>query len=143
MKQKLETVIVDDDMLTLHYIKNIVKTAPIDGPIHTSENGKLAFEVLDGRKEDCDTILVFLDINMPVMDGWAFLELLQYKDYKHKIQVVMVTSSTDPADKLKSNKYPQVIGYLEKPVYPQVFAEIFNLFDKNIVITKNQNKQLD
>ncbi|MBD3628974.1 response regulator [Cyclobacterium sp.] len=139
MKQKLETIIVDDDILTLHYIKKIVKTSPIDGPIHTSENGKLAFQILENRKDDFDTILVFLDINMPVMDGWSFLELLQEKTYKNKIQVVMVTSSTDPADKARSNKYPQVIGYLEKPVYPQVFTEIYNLFDKNIVITKNKD----
>jgi two-component SAPR family response regulator len=139
MKQKLETIIVDDDILTLHYIKKIVKTSPIGGPIHTSENGKLAFDVLESRNADFDSILVFLDINMPVMDGWSFLEMLQEKAYKHKIQVVMVTSSTDPADKAKSNKYPQVIGYLEKPVYPQVFTEIYDLFDKNIVLTKNKN----
>ncbi|WP_162415944.1 response regulator [Cyclobacterium roseum] len=138
MKEKLETIIVDDDILTLHYIRKIVKTSPIDGPIHTSENGKLAFDVLDNRKDEFDNILVFLDINMPVMDGWSFLDTLQDKDYKDKIQVVMVTSSTDPADKAKSGKYPQVIGYLEKPVYPQVFTEIYNLFDKNIVITKNK-----
>ncbi|MDN3688822.1 response regulator [Cyclobacterium jeungdonense] len=138
MKEKLETIIVDDDILTLHYIRKIVKTSPIGGPIHTSENGKLAFDVLDNRKDEFDNILVFLDINMPVMDGWSFLDTLQNKDYKDKIQVVMVTSSTDPEDKAKSGKYPQVIGYLEKPVYPQVFTEIYNLFDKNIVITKNK-----
>ncbi|MFC4872516.1 response regulator [Negadavirga shengliensis] len=137
MKTKLETLIVDDDILTLHYIKNIVKSSPINGPINTAENGKSAFQVLEDRTTDCDAILVFLDINMPVMDGWSFLEALQDKSYKNKVQVVMVTSSTDPADKDKSSNFPQVIGYLEKPVYPHVFVEIFDLFDSNIIIPKS------
>lgn len=90
MKAKLETLIVDDDILTLHYIKNIVKTSPINGPINTAENGKSAFQVLDDRTTECDAVLVFLDINMPVMDGWSFLQTLQDKGYKNKIQVVKI-----------------------------------------------------
>lgn len=137
MKTNLETLIVDDDKLTLHYIQNIVKESKLEGPVKTSTNGKEALEILDSAKESSEKVLVLLDINMPVMDGWVFLDKLQEKDYKGKIQVVIVSSSKDPADKEKSNHYPQVMGFLEKPVSPNVFVEIFDLFDSNIVIKTN------
>jgi CheY-like chemotaxis protein len=137
MKTNLETLIVDDDKLTLHYIQNIVKESKLEGPVKTSTNGKEALEILDHAIDSSEKVLVLLDINMPVMDGWVFLDKLQDKPYKDKIQVVIVSSSKDPADKKKSNDFSQVIGFLEKPVSPNVFVEIFDLFDSNIVIRAN------
>ncbi len=137
MKTNLETLIVDDDKLTLHYIQNIVKESKLEGPVKTSTNGKEALEILDQSIGNSDKVLVLLDINMPVMDGWDFLEKLQTKPYKDKTQVVIVSSSKDQADKEKSSDFTQVIGFLEKPVSPNVFVEIFDLFDSNIVIKTN------
>ena len=58
--------------------------------------------------------LIFLDLNMPEVNGWQFLEVLTEK--QNQTQVVIVTSSTSIHDKEKAQKYAQVIDFLEKPL---------------------------
>ena len=62
--------------------------------------------------------LILLDINMPVMDGWEFMEkmgLLKSK-FSKNITVYIVSSSIATADKNKSKTYSDILGYLSKPV---------------------------
>lgn len=77
-------------------------------------NGKRAVDFLETVPEGEHT-LVFLDLNMPVMNGWEFLEELRKKGYPPIIHVVIVSSSTYNADLIKALKYPMVIGFCQKP----------------------------
>ena len=58
--------------------------------------------------------LIFLDLNMPEVNGWQFLEVLTEK--QNQTQVVIVTSSTSIHDKEKAQKYARVIDFLTKPL---------------------------
>jgi two-component system, chemotaxis family, chemotaxis protein CheY len=70
--------------------------------------------------------LILLDIRMPALNGWEFLEsfhnlrTLLSKD----IPVFIITSSIDTADKVQSQKYPSVRGFYSKPLYPHVLQDI-------------------
>jgi CheY-like chemotaxis protein len=73
----------------------------------------------NGRKEDYPRPdLIFLDINMPAMDGWEFLDKYKElpKDQKAEIVLIMLTTSLNPDDELKTRKMPEIAGFENKPL---------------------------
>lgn len=109
-------LIVDDDPIVSMLHKRVTMKTALAGNVQVFGNGKLA---LDHIREHCDAghqHLVLLDINMPVMDGWEMLEALQELDCAAQVRVVMVTSSLDENDEKRARKYPQVAGYITKPL---------------------------
>ncbi|MDV7392731.1 response regulator, partial [Arthrospira platensis SPKY1] len=60
--------------------------------------------------------LLFLDINMPLLNAWQFMDELATGDIKAQIQVVIVTSSVDRRDHEKAATYPMVVSFIEKPI---------------------------
>jgi CheY-like chemotaxis protein len=73
-------------------------------------------EFFDTLSNDVDPVLLFLDINMPVMDGWGLLDIIHREDFDKKIEVIMVTSSVDQRDKDKAASYSKIINFVEKPL---------------------------
>jgi CheY-like chemotaxis protein len=72
--------------------------------------------------------ILFLDINMPTMDGWEFLEAFNTfrESIKKKLKVYMLSSSVDPADVERANVNPNVISFLEKPLSKEILVEMFS-----------------
>jgi CheY-like chemotaxis protein len=70
--------------------------------------------------------LIFVDLNMPVMDGWAFLEALSHllHEWKRKPTVYVVSSSIDDKDIVRSRSYHHVADYLVKPVHKERFRQV-------------------
>lgn len=111
-------VFVDDDKIQ-HMInrKNLLRIKP-DIELFFFEN---PYEALDWLKTN-DADLLVLDVNMPEMQGWDFLEELAKTE--NKIRVKMLTSSMDPMDVVISEKYEQVTGFLVKPLQTDVLMEM-------------------
>ncbi|WP_373522070.1 response regulator [Aquiflexum sp.] len=111
-------VFVDDDKIQ-HMInrKNLLRIKP-DIELFFFEN---PFEALDWLKIN-EADLLILDVNMPEMQGWDFLEELVKTG--NKIRVKMLTSSMDPMDVVISEKYDQVSGFLVKPLQTDVLMEM-------------------
>ena len=76
---------------------------------------------------DEDKIYIFLDINMPVMDGWQFLEhFVQIGgSLKKEVTLYIVSSSINPKDIEKANKLESISGYIIKPVKPKDLEVLF------------------
>jgi CheY-like chemotaxis protein len=113
---KLEVLIVDDEsiILKIHY-SNVVRNGLHPLP-ESFLNGKVALDFIQ-KKDSPDTMfLVLLDINMPIMNGWKFLDEIQNQKLQSTVLVAIVTSSVDIADHQKAREYPSVIEYLEKPI---------------------------
>ncbi|GAB3225995.1 response regulator [Algoriphagus aestuariicola] len=108
--------IIDDDPGVLFLHKIMVKEGKLsDDPITHSDAGK-AFESILLLDKHSSRILVFLDINMPHIDGWDFLDLLENNVNHADIKVIMVTSSLSKADREKSKEFARVIDFWEKPI---------------------------
>lgn len=113
---KFEVFIVDDDkMITLVHKKMILKSNFHADPM-SFPNGKEALDYILHNNVSDKTYCILLDINMPVMNGWEFLDAINLHKIESRILVFMITSSVDNADKEKAKTYPDVIDFLEKPV---------------------------
>ncbi|UZR99228.1 response regulator [Chondrinema litorale] len=106
-------LIDDDDIFRLTASKILKKVYP-QLEIFSAKNGEEALNQLIEKPIDLDLIL--LDINMPIMNGWEFLDAYASKEFKNEIPIYVLSSSIDPNDKEKADNNPKVIGFIEKPL---------------------------
>lgn len=128
---------VDDDPITLMLCRKVVEKVEFAKEIITVNNGEEAIEYFDALFEERKTNsaivypkLVLLDLNMPVMDGWEFLESYITKEYHNvfdSTRFIVLSSSIDPYDINKSKTYP-VIGFLSKPVTKEMLEDLKTQF---------------
>lgn len=123
-------MLVDDDEIYLFLAKKAVKDANITQNILEFHNGKDAISFLSSNANATDTLpeLIFLDLAMPVMDGWGFLE--EYAAIKHnlskQIVIYVVSSSISPDDIERAKNFSSVTDYIIKPITKDVYIEIVN-----------------
>lgn len=116
--------IIDDDKLyTVLSTKIILKIDPLI-QIDSFPQGEAALAELNKTSNLPD--IIFLDINMPIMDGWEFLN--EYQNIKSKlvksIQIYAVSSSISSSDIEKSTHYPEIKEYLVKPLKKEKIIEL-------------------
>ncbi|MCH8558555.1 MAG: response regulator [Balneolia bacterium] len=121
---KFHLLIVDDDKIILMLHKRIVMREQMGENPQSFLNGKEALEYIKRHNSADDLHLVLLDINMPVMNGWQFLDALEAEELKAAVHVAMVTSSTDHSDLQTSRKYARVFDFLVKPLAPESLARL-------------------
>lgn len=121
----LETILcIDDDPITLMLCKMVITKASFSKEIATAKNGEEALKYFNTLKQtDPNSVLkkpqmIFLDLNMPVMGGWEFLDSFVTADYSdfNETKVIILSSTIDPEDLEKSKKYPMVMDFLSKPI---------------------------
>ncbi len=130
----LDTILfIDDDPITLMLCKMVITKASFSKEIATAKNGEEALRYFDMLKQinsgpelKKQPQLIFLDLNMPVMGGWEFLESFSTADYSdyNSIKVIILSSTIDPEDLEKSKKYPMIIDFLSKPISKEMLEYI-------------------
>lgn len=128
--KKIDLVyIVEDDLIASFVIKKVVDEHPAVAESQVFANGRLAFDALLTVFENCHKLpdLILLDINMPIMDGWEFLEALACVDKNAPIPVFILTSSISPVDIEKAKSYIEVKGFFSKPFSDEKLNEMLAL----------------
>jgi CheY-like chemotaxis protein len=135
MANRVNTVfLIDDDEATNYFNLIMIESSRVAGEIFVYNNGMAALEALRDLMKHGKALpeLIFLDINMPVMTGWMFLEELKGIGQKvtSKVKVVMLSASDNPNDVDKSGQYGFVKAYLSKPL---TVDKILGLFSKRLI----------
>ncbi len=116
---------VDDDPVTLMLIKILISKALITKEIITASNGAEALSYFKKLLPTEEMVLanypkiILLDLNMPVMGGWEFLDTFIKNDLSSvfkNTKIFVVSSSIDPSDIEKAKSYPIVVDFYSKPM---------------------------
>ncbi len=122
--------IVDDDAITTFGIKKLIHKSIRCETVMEFENGEQAMRRIKENLSKGGPIpdLIFLDINMPIMDGWQFLDEFQKITFDKKIVINIITSSIDQADvdtwESYKKKIPHYLNYSIKPIFSIDFKEL-------------------
>jgi CheY-like chemotaxis protein len=119
MKKKLNCILlVDDDNDCNYFHKKILHEMNCTASIKVANDGLQAIDYLKTCNEENNPIpdIIFLDINMPRMNGWDFLEVYEKlpPDFREAIVLIMLTTSLNPDDREKASKSPFIKGFKEK-----------------------------
>ncbi|GAA3600582.1 response regulator [Flavivirga amylovorans] len=124
--------IIDDDDIYTNLVKRVIETKKLCKNLIIFKNGKQSidyFEALLQNLEDSKIPdIIFIDLNMPIMDGWEFIE--QFTKIKNRfnklITLYIVSSSINPVDIDRAKSLNSIKGYLVKPIVINELEVIFN-----------------
>ncbi|WP_416864490.1 MAG: response regulator [Imperialibacter sp.] len=120
--------IIDDDQIYVFGLRKLIDFHKYSKNLLVFKNGAEAIKYMKPLITSSDELpdVILLDINMPVMDGWQFLdEFVKIKPLiKKKITIYMVSSSIDEADLERAKSYEEVSDFIVKPVKEHDLAKI-------------------
>ncbi len=127
MNTKLKKVmLVDDDDITNNLNTRLIEKLGISDNVVIATNGQKAIEYLNNCNETNQPDLIILDINMPVMNGFEFLETF-HNTFAHKpkpLILMMLTTSVQNSDFAKAKTFDEVSEYISKPLTPVKIKDI-------------------
>lgn len=109
--------IIDDDPVFVFGMKKMLELSGFCNNFLEYNNGKDALAELKQLSNHPETFpgIIFVDTNMPVMDGWEFLDKLFKLTVPDHVKVYLISSSSAISDQKKAEKIPQLAGYIIKP----------------------------
>lgn len=139
-------ILTDDDEISNLLNKIFIAKLNLNTKLNIFLNGK---ETLDFLRQECDfedknfklvPCLLLLDIKMPIMNGWEFIEAYSEKFPKHirnQIVIVMLTTSEDEGDMIKALENSNVKEFIRKPLSEEVFTRLIDkYFSETILMPK-------
>jgi len=121
--------IIDDDKIHQFMLTRIINQNKLAEGIITFSDGEEALQYLTENQATKEMIpdVIFLDNNMPIMDGWQFIE--EYAsiktEIKKKIVIYMLSSSVDPVDIERASTITEIYDYIVKPIQLEAIEKIF------------------
>jgi CheY-like chemotaxis protein len=118
-------LLVDDNHADNEFHKIVINKAGVCDHIEIALNGQKALDYINRSAQSPELLpqpeLIFLDVNMPRMNGFEFLEEYDKLDeeLKSKLVVMMLTTSLNPVDRERANEYDCLAEFLNKPLTSQ------------------------
>jgi CheY-like chemotaxis protein len=130
--EKYNVCLIDDDKVYQFTSKMILEATLLTSRITTFFNGQEAIDFfLEPTNQQIDILpdVIFLDINMPIMNGWNFLEEFDkiFQSLPKKILIYVVSSSVDESDMEKSKSFESVADYVIKPINKEKYRLLLSV----------------
>ena len=135
MSKPFIACIIDDDAIHKFTVTRTIESRKLAKKTLVFSDGELAIQFLTDNVSNNENLpdIIFLDVNMPVMDGWQFLE--EYLCIKPQIEknivIYMVSSSSNPADLERVKNTSEISDYIIKPVMPDTLTKIMTALETN------------
>ena len=126
MKKINLACIVDDDPLHLYITKKYIELSNIVENVLVFKNGKEAYDSLKQMLSKSENLpeIIFLDLNMPVWDGWQFVDEFTKLTLDQKVSICILSSSNSEEDMERAKHYSIISKYLVKPTTESRMKEI-------------------
>lgn len=126
LDHKLNLLVIDDDDINIFIIKKIVEKTGFDIEMVARNNGQQALDYLNETIAQNKALprLVLIDINMPVMNGWEFIEAYDSLGIEQKVDMYILSSSVYENDIEKTKSYKAVKGFISKPLSMERLTEL-------------------
>lgn len=126
LDNKINLLVIDDDDINIFIIKKIVEKTELAINMVSKSNGQQAIDYI---KETTDSAaqfphLMLIDINMPIMNGWEFVEAYQMLNIQHNVDMYILSSSVYENDIEKTKSYTSVKGFISKPLSIERLKEL-------------------
>jgi CheY-like chemotaxis protein len=135
MNKRLKCImLIDDNQDDNFFHERVIKRNHAADVVVAKQSGIEAIDYLKSKKDnDLHPNLIFLDINMPGMNGWEFLEEYNKLEEKYKSQaiVIMLTTSDNPDDKMKAKAMNIASDFKTKPLTQEILEEVFTKYFKS------------
>jgi len=132
-KVNLQILIIDDDEINNFIAAKLIDKIPPKAVVSTCLNGQDGIDFVKSKLDHQDEMpdIIFLDINMPVMNGWEFLE--EYEQIKSKIKksvcINMLSSSVYNDDITKAEAFDTVQKFISKPLTVDKIQSLYESLD--------------
>ncbi|MDY0090534.1 MAG: response regulator [Flavobacteriaceae bacterium] len=126
---KKNVLIIDNDPIYRSLIQKLILKSNFSEKIFTANDGNESLNYLLKNQNNPGELpdVILLDIEMPVMNGWDFMDIYQSikNSVAKKITVFLVSSSISPEDRQKALDYEDISGFYSKPITTEILSEIF------------------
>lgn len=121
-------LIVDDDLLLHRIVERMMSKIDSSLTFIPCENGKVGLDKLRDHLKVSSECIILLDLNMPILDGWGFLDEMQSSQLSanQNLVVYILSSSTDKGDLERAKQYAMVRKFYHKPLISSDIIEILN-----------------
>lgn len=128
LSNKINLLVIDDDDINIFIIKKIVEKTGLDINMVSKGNGQQAIDYIKESISNPEHFpnLILIDINMPIMNGWEFIEAYQTLNIQQNVDMYILSSSVYENDIEKTKSYTSVKGFISKPLSIERLKELVN-----------------
>lgn len=125
--------IIDDDKIYRFTTEKYIEMLQLASKVITYSDGEEAIDFIKSNLADVDNLpdIIFLDVNMPIMDGWDFIEEYDklLPNIPKKIIVYMVSSSIDERDRKRALQFSEITDFIIKPITEEQLVSLISKAD--------------